>query len=423
MKEKRLTELFLLLEELKKTIRKGWNDKCIKRNRIESVAEHIYGCQMLAYAMQSEFNYDIDISKVILMLAIHEIGETIIGDLTPKDIGPEDKSKIELEAIKEILKDVPNKDVILNLYLEFEAKETKEAKFAYQIDKLECDIQAKLYDQEGCFSELFKEKDSFSKSWIGFDKKRIPYDRNFSMVIDYLLQKDISIKKHSENKVENVLSFYITTNKLKNIQRSGEKVWKIKKERYGSIAEHIYSVEMLALLIYMFYGINVDIKHVISLISNHETEEIEIGDIPALLKTSDNKEEEMIKAKKINSLLSNNKLLDSQTDEYNQEQTKEAIYSKLCDKLAPDIISKVCDQEGLVDLNDQKNNPVINNPIVSRFFLAGASFSQIWIGYGQEVYKYPDPFMRISKYVNEHTIVRKTLKRKKLLYQNNSAIM
>ena len=31
---------------------------------------------------------------------------------------------------------------------EFDARETKEAKFAYFCDKLECDIQSKLYDEE-----------------------------------------------------------------------------------------------------------------------------------------------------------------------------------------------------------------------------------------------------------------------------------
>ena len=37
---------------------------------------------MLAIAMKSEYSYDIDIMKVILMLAVHELGETVIGDLT-----------------------------------------------------------------------------------------------------------------------------------------------------------------------------------------------------------------------------------------------------------------------------------------------------------------------------------------------------
>lgn len=36
------------------------------------------------------------------------------------------------------------------MFLEFDAHKTKEAIFAYQCDKLECDLQCKLYDQEKC---------------------------------------------------------------------------------------------------------------------------------------------------------------------------------------------------------------------------------------------------------------------------------
>lgn len=44
---------------------------------------------MLAIAMKSEFNYDVDIMEVILMLSIHELGETIIDDLTMFEISHE----------------------------------------------------------------------------------------------------------------------------------------------------------------------------------------------------------------------------------------------------------------------------------------------------------------------------------------------
>ena len=40
-------------------IRTGWIDWNVKRNRLESVAEHIYSTQMLAIAMKSEYGYDI----------------------------------------------------------------------------------------------------------------------------------------------------------------------------------------------------------------------------------------------------------------------------------------------------------------------------------------------------------------------------
>ena len=54
---------------------------------------------MLAIAMKSEYQYDVDIMKVIFMLAIHELGETVIGDLTQFEISKDEKEKIEHEAV------------------------------------------------------------------------------------------------------------------------------------------------------------------------------------------------------------------------------------------------------------------------------------------------------------------------------------
>ena len=42
-----------------------------------------------------EYQYDIDVMKVIFMLAIHELGETVIGDLTMFQISKEEKEKIK----------------------------------------------------------------------------------------------------------------------------------------------------------------------------------------------------------------------------------------------------------------------------------------------------------------------------------------
>ena len=81
-KEERIINYYMLCNKLKDIVRSGWKVWNIKRERVESIAEHIYGVQMLAIAMKSEYQYDINLEKVILMLAIHELGETVIGDLT-----------------------------------------------------------------------------------------------------------------------------------------------------------------------------------------------------------------------------------------------------------------------------------------------------------------------------------------------------
>ena len=206
-KEERVINYYVLCNKLKNVIRTGWLDWKVNKDRVESVAEHIYGTQMLAIAMKSEYNYDIDIMKVIYMLAIHELGEAIIGDLTQFQITKEDKIKIEHEAVDNILSGLLDGDEINKLYLEFDERKTKEALFAYYCDKLECDLQAKLYDEEGCVDlnhqegndtynhpdvqKLLNKGMSFSEMWLTFGQERYKYDDNFMNVSNYALNNKI----------------------------------------------------------------------------------------------------------------------------------------------------------------------------------------------------------------------------------------
>ena len=206
-KEERIINYYVLCNKLKYIIRTGWIDWKVNKNRLESVAEHIYGTQMLAIAMKSEYNYDIDIMKVLYMLAIHELGETIIGDLTQFQISKEDKVKIEHEAVNNILKDLLDGEYINSLYLEFDERKTKEALFAHFCDKLECDLQAKLYDEEGYVDlndqsgndtynhpdvqKLLNKGYSFSEMWLKFGQERYNYDDNFKSVSDYAIKNKI----------------------------------------------------------------------------------------------------------------------------------------------------------------------------------------------------------------------------------------
>ena len=207
MKEQKIIEYYVLCNKLKDVIRTGWIDWNVKRNRVESVAEHIYGTQMLALAIKSEYNYDIDIMKVIYMLAIHELGETIIGDLTCFQISKEEKERIEHEAVHKILANLVDGEYIEKLFLEFDSHSTPEAMFAYQCDKLECDLQCKLYDEENTVDindqdnnetskdkrvkELLKENNSWSSMWLKYDLEKLPYDDNFKAIANYVIKNKI----------------------------------------------------------------------------------------------------------------------------------------------------------------------------------------------------------------------------------------
>lgn len=210
-KEQNVINYYVICNRLKSVIRTGWKDWNVQRTRIESVAEHIFGVQMLALAMKSEYQYDVDIMKVIFMLAVHELGETIIGDLTQFQISKEEKEKLEHEAVHKILGNLLDGKQIEELFLEFDSHNTKEAMFAYQCDKLECDLQCKLYDEEGyvdlnkqygnttmknpLVEKLLKNGATWSNMWLNFGQQIYPYDDNFKAISNYAKNNDISDNK------------------------------------------------------------------------------------------------------------------------------------------------------------------------------------------------------------------------------------
>ena len=72
-KEENVIKYYVTCNRLKNVIRTGWKDWHVKKDRIESVAEHIFGVQMLAIAMKSEYGYEIDLMKVIFMQAVQRL--------------------------------------------------------------------------------------------------------------------------------------------------------------------------------------------------------------------------------------------------------------------------------------------------------------------------------------------------------------
>ena len=209
MKEKLKStmRLYLLATRLKDKIRSGWDEAHwnVSKERIESVAEHIYGTCILALSIYSEFEINLDISKVIKMLVLHEIGEVIIGDITPYDnVAPKEKMEMEHLAMKKVLGNLIKEEEYFLLLLEFDERKTKEAIFARHCDKLEADIQAKIYQDMGCMRLLDNQenyvvlrskrvqqiiKDGAKSAfdiWYEWDKSLYADDEIFSNLLDYV---------------------------------------------------------------------------------------------------------------------------------------------------------------------------------------------------------------------------------------------
>ena len=152
-KTKNIINYYLYVNKLKYKLREGFIQIGITKDRLESVAEHIYGCLMLSIAIDSEYDLNIDMYKVLKMLTIHELDEVLKPDFTIRSgITKEEKEKIGKESVDTVLNTLSSKEELLNIIDEFNECATKEAKFCYLVDKLECDMQAKVYDLEGYFS-------------------------------------------------------------------------------------------------------------------------------------------------------------------------------------------------------------------------------------------------------------------------------
>lgn len=204
-KAKRVLNYYVLCNKLKNIVRTGWLNFKIDADRVESVAEHIYGTQMLAIAMKSEYGYDIDIEKVLKMLAVHETEEILIGDLTMFEISHEEKEKLGHDAIKKVFGGLIDGDEYEKLILEFDERKTDEAKFAYYCDKLEADLQARIYDLSGSASaetmiegeKYYAKLDdddcrlSWGQKWIRSGQIRYNYDSNFFEVSEFAMTGDI----------------------------------------------------------------------------------------------------------------------------------------------------------------------------------------------------------------------------------------
>lgn len=214
-KIKNLLQFYLLATELKDKIRSGWKVWNIDRERVESVAEHIYGTCILAISIDSQFELDIDLYKVIIMLVLHEIEEIKIGDLTPFDkVTKEEKRKIGKQAVEEVLITLDKKVQYIELIEEFENMKTNESIFAKMCDKLEADIQCKLYCEENCIDINKKEneyllKDSRVQKLLQNGEKTVSdlfiendrpiyKEKIFENIADYIKNNDL-LKLKEEN--------------------------------------------------------------------------------------------------------------------------------------------------------------------------------------------------------------------------------
>ena len=173
-----LVRTLKLSGRLKKEHRRGWVIK-VGIPDPESVADHSFRTALIAMLLGD--SRGLDTGKMMRMALIHDLGEAIIGDLTPLDTAKlETKKHDETEAIEEIFSTLPKqlREKYLHLWRELRDGSSEEAKLVSDADKLEMALQASEYEKEGYPKEMLSE---FKASAI----KRI-YDKEILNIIHHL---------------------------------------------------------------------------------------------------------------------------------------------------------------------------------------------------------------------------------------------
>lgn len=130
-----IVDFILELDKLKGVTRKT---RVIGLDRYENSAEHSWQLAMLAASLVHYAESPVDLNHVVFMLLVHDVGEIDTGDtIAYAEGGWEERKLAERHAVQRIfgMLPTPQGDRFLQLWEEFEAGVTAEARFANAVDR------------------------------------------------------------------------------------------------------------------------------------------------------------------------------------------------------------------------------------------------------------------------------------------------
>lgn len=148
-------ELFDKAISIKRT---GWINALIDDNDIETVGEHTISSMLLASTYLSDNNPSYDVFKIINMCYLHDLGESIIGDI-PRPRKREKDTIIESNNMLSLLCNLGYNGQKLgvyyyDIYREFNDKRTYNSKIAHDLDAIQFDYKLMKYKEKYKDNEL-----------------------------------------------------------------------------------------------------------------------------------------------------------------------------------------------------------------------------------------------------------------------------
>lgn len=145
---KKILKVFLTLQWAKELPRQGFIAMGFKRDEADSVASHSFSTALLSYFLAKQLQKEgvkIDPEKVLKMGLVHDIGETIVGDVGTfvKGMAGGVFKDIEEEGVKALVHGVDSEKEIIDLVKEYNERKTIEARVVKASDNLDALAQAK----------------------------------------------------------------------------------------------------------------------------------------------------------------------------------------------------------------------------------------------------------------------------------------
>ena len=174
---------------LKENTRHCW----ISADRKESVADHSWRLALMAMLLENEPEFsDIDMSKIIRMCLIHDLGEAFTGDIPAFEKTEQEEAR-EDELYQEWVNSFPEngREEWMQLLGEYKEQKTKEATITKALDKLEAVIS---HNESDIHTWLPLEYD-LQKTYGKENMDASPYFLELRQLVDEWTDKKIEVDR------------------------------------------------------------------------------------------------------------------------------------------------------------------------------------------------------------------------------------
>lgn len=183
MHNENLSKQIAFIKEIDKLKYIQRKTKLFNSNRHENDAEHSWHLAMMVMVMAEHANAPIDMLKVLKMVLIHDIVEIDSGDVffydTTKNHSNTDEELLAANRIFGLLPEAQAQQLI-EIWKEFEAGETDNAKFAKSMDRL---------------APMMQNHSNNGGTWKEFN---VPYQKVYNLK-NYIQKGSITMWRYAEN--------------------------------------------------------------------------------------------------------------------------------------------------------------------------------------------------------------------------------